>query len=161
MADDIEFEEYREDLESLFTPKRNYTFLVGAGISMDSPTNMPSARQIVRTLLEFCSPPEEVENLLSLEMLRFELVVEKIQDVFDGELKFLDYLEYVTDPNLIHLFLSNAITRGNYVVTTNFDYLIEQGLLKVLDQKWYQDIIPVISKEDFIIYQDPKALVDS
>lgn len=161
MADEIHFKEYKEDIESLFTPKRNYTFLVGAGISMDPPSNMPSARQIVKGLLELCTPVEEIENLLSLDMLRFELVVEKIQDVFDGELKFLDYLEYITEPNLIHLFLSNAITRGNYVVTTNFDYLIERGLLRVLDKDWHQDITPVISKEDYIIYQDPKTLVVS
>ncbi len=161
MADDIKFREHKENIESLFTPKRRYTFLVGAGISMDPPTNMPSARQIVRNLLELCAPLEEVENLLSLEMLRFELVVEKIQDVFDKDLKFLDYLEYVTEPNPIHLFLSNAIIRGNYVVSTNFDYMIERALLQVLNKKWHQDIIPVISKEDFIIYQDPKDLIQS
>jgi len=161
MADDIQFKEYNENIESLFTPKRKYTFLVGAGISMDPPTNMPSARQIVKDLLELCAPPEEVKNLLCLETLRFELVVEKIQDVFDEELKFLDYLEYITEPNPIHLFLSNAIIRGNYVVTTNFDYMIERALLRVLDKKWHQDIIPVISKEDFIVYQDPKRFITS
>ena len=161
MADDIQFKEYEENIEALFPPKSRYTFLVGAGISMDPPTNMPSARQIVRNLLELCAPPEEVENLLSLDMLRFELVVEKIQDIFDEDLKFLDYLEYVTEPNIIHLFLSNAITRGNYVVTTNFDYLIEQALMRVLGANWHQDIIPVISKEDFIFYQDPKNLINS
>ena len=161
MADDIKFKEYKENIESLFTPKRRYTFLVGAGISMDPPTNMPSARQIVRDLLELCAPPEEVEDLLSLEMLRYELVIEKIKDVFDKELKFLDYLEYVTEPNPIHLFLSNAIIRGNYVITTNFDYMIERALLRVLDKQWHQDIIPVISKEDYIIYQDPKGFITS
>ncbi len=161
MVDEILFKEFKEDIESLFTPKRNYTFLVGAGISMDPPSNMPSARQIVQSLLELCAPPEEIENLLSLEMLRFELVVEKIQDIFDQELQFLNYLEYITEPNLTHLFLSNAITRGNYVVTTNFDYLIENALLRVLNKNCHQDIIPVISKEDYIIYQEPKTLITS
>ncbi len=161
MTDEIHFEEYGEDLESLFTPKRNYTFLVGAGISMDPPANMPSARQIVKSLLEIFAPLEEIDNLLVLEMLRFELAVEKIQDIFDEELKFLDYLEYITEPNLIHFFLTNAITRGNYVVTTNFDYLIEHALLRVLDKHWHQDITPVISKEDYIIYQDPKTILAS
>ncbi len=161
MVDEIHFKEYEADIESLFTPKRKYTFLVGAGISMDPPSNMPSARQIVKSLLEVCAPNEEIDKLLSLEMLRFELVVEKIQDIFDEELKFLDYLEYVTEPNLIHLFLSNAITRGNYVVTTNFDYLIENALLRILNKECHQDIIPVISKEDYIIYQEPQPLIDS
>ena len=161
MVNDIPFIEYKEDIESLFTPKRRYTFLVGAGISMDAPTNMPSAIQIVRGLLELCAPPEEIENLLSLGRLRYELVVEKIQDVFDEDLKFLDYLEQVTEPNLIHMFLGNIITRGHYVITTNFDYLIEQALLRVLDDEWHQDIIPIISKEDYIFYQDPDNLIKS
>jgi len=159
MVNNIQFKEYKEDIESLFTPKRRYTFLVGAGISMDPPTNMPSALQIVRGLLELCAPPEEIENLLSLEMLRYELVVEKIQDVFDEDLKFLDYLEQITEPNLIHMFLGNIITRGNYVITTNFDYLIEQALLRILDEECHQDIIPIISKEDYIFYQDPDKLI--
>ncbi|MFX1570991.1 MAG: tetratricopeptide repeat protein [Promethearchaeota archaeon] len=161
MADEINFREDTKDLELLFSPKSNYTFLVGAGISMDAPTNMPSAVQIVRSLLELCAPFEEVENLFLLEMLRFELVVEKFQYRFDEELKFLNYLEHIDKPNLIHLFLANAITRGNYVVTTNFDYLIEHALLQVLDKQWHQNIIPVITKEDFIIYQDPKSLIAS
>ncbi|MFX1388458.1 MAG: tetratricopeptide repeat protein [Promethearchaeota archaeon] len=161
MVEDIEFKEYIEDIESLFSPKSNYTFLVGAGISMDPPSNMPSAMQIVRGLLELCAPEDEYDKISMMDMLRFELVVEKIKDVFDEELRFLDYLDIVKEPNFIHLFLSNVITRGNYVVTTNFDYLIEQGLVKILDENWHQDIIPVITKEDFIIYQDPKSLVSS
>ncbi|MFW9988337.1 MAG: tetratricopeptide repeat protein [Candidatus Odinarchaeota archaeon] len=161
MVEDIKFKEYKDDIESLFDPKRKYTFLVGAGISMDRPTNMPSAIQIVKGLLELCAPQEEIGNLLSLDMLRYELVVEKIQNIFDEDLKFLDYLESVTEPNLIHMFLANSIARGNYVITTNFDYLIEQALLRVLDEQWHQDILPIISKEDYIFYQDPDNLVKS
>lgn len=160
MIDDIEFKEYEENIENLFSP-RDVTFLVGAGISMDFPTNMPSAKEIVRSLLEMCAPPKEAEKLLSLDILRFELVVEKIQDEIDEELKFLDYLEQVTTPNIIHLFLGNAITRGNFVVTTNFDYMVEHALMQILNKKWHQDIIPVITKEDFIFYQDPRNLMKS
>ncbi|MFX1374261.1 MAG: tetratricopeptide repeat protein [Promethearchaeota archaeon] len=159
MGFDLEFKEYEEDINSLFPPEYGYTFLVGAGISMDSPTNMPSATEIVKSLLELCAPLEEVEKLFSLEMLRFELVVEKIQDEFDEELRFLDYLDNITEPNIIHYFLGNAITRGNYVVTTNFDYMIERALMRILDKKWHQDIIPVITKEDYVFYQDPKNLI--
>ncbi len=161
MEDEIDFIEYEESIESLFPPEFRYTFLVGAGVSMDFPTNMPSAREIVRSLLETCAPPEEVERLLSLNMLRYELVVEKIQDEIDEDLRFLDYLELVTKPNIIHYFLGNAITRGNHVVTTNFDYLIEHALKRILDKKWHKDIIPIITKEDFIFYQDPTNLIEA
>ena len=159
MDNEISFKEYKEDVESLFSPKFSYTFLAGAGISMDSPSNIPSALKIVRNLLELCAPPEEVDNLLSLKKLRFELVVEKIQSEIDEELRFLDYLEQVTEPNLIHYFLANAIIRGNYVLTTNFDYLIEYALVRMLDNQFYNDIIPIITQQDYIFYQDPKNLV--
>ncbi|MFX0041990.1 MAG: tetratricopeptide repeat protein [Candidatus Hodarchaeota archaeon] len=161
MNNEIDFKEYTESIESLFSPKSSYTFLVGAGISMDPPTSMPSAWEIVRGLLELFAPSEEIDNLLSLNMLRFELVVEKIQNEFDENLRFLDYLEYVTEPNLIHLFLANTITRGNYVVTTNFDYMIERALLQVLDKQWHEEIVPVITREDFIFYQEPENLIKS
>lgn len=35
MGNEIDFVEYEESIESLFSPKSSYTFLVGAGISMD------------------------------------------------------------------------------------------------------------------------------
>ncbi|TFG27739.1 MAG: tetratricopeptide repeat protein [Promethearchaeota archaeon] len=155
------FETFDGDLEDLFTPENKYTFLVGAGISMDSPTNMPSAMQIVRTLLEFCTPPEEVENLLSLNLLRYELVVEKIQQIFDEDLKFMDYIELVTSANLIHYFLARLIVRGYYVITTNFDYLIERALINTLPENQRFNIYPIITKEDFLSFQEPKRLIET
>ncbi len=155
------FKDYEGNVEDLFAPNEKYTFLVGAGISMDSPTNLPSARQIVKSLLELCAPKEELENLLSLQLLRYELIVEKIQDIFDEELKFMDYLELVTEPNLIHLFLANSIIRGQFVVTTNFDYLIEQALMRILPSKSYINIYPIITKEDYLTLKIPQKLVDT
>jgi hypothetical protein len=128
---------------------------------MDKPSNVPSAIEIVRNLLELSAPPEEVANLLALDKLRFELVVEKIKIEIDEDLRFLDYLELITEPNLIHYFLANSIIRGNYVITTNFDYLIEHALMRTLEKKWHEDIIPIITKEDFIFYQEPKRLIDN
>lgn len=159
MEDEIEFKEFDESITSFFSPKVSYTFLVGAGVSMDQPSNVPSAIEIVRSLLELSAPPEEVTNLLALDKLRFELAVEKIKIEIDEDLKFLDYLELITEPNLIHYFLANSIIRGNYVITTNFDYLIEHALVRTLDKQWHKDIIPIITKEDFIFYQEPNKLI--
>ena len=153
------FEPFHGNLEDLFLPEKKYTFLVGAGISMDAPTNMPSAREIVRSLLEFCVPADEIENLLSLNLLRYELVVEKIQNIFDEELKCMDYLELVSSPNLIHFFLANLITKDHYVITTNFDYLIEHALLKILLVNQHFNIYPIITKEDYLSFQEPKRLI--
>ena len=64
------------ELNSIIKDKE-LSFLVGAGISMDKPSSVPSAREIVRSLLELCVPPEEVENLLGLDNLRFEFPITK------------------------------------------------------------------------------------
>ena len=155
------FDDYVGRIEDLFRADEKYTFLVGAGISMDSPTNMPSAREMVKALLEFCAPQEELENLLSLDLLRYELIVEKIQGIFDGELKFMDYLELVTKPNIIHFFLGYSIIRGQFVVTTNFDYSIEQALMQIFHPNIHINIYPIISKQDFLSLKFPQNLVDS
>jgi tetratricopeptide (TPR) repeat protein len=153
-------EKYEGKIEDIFPKEEKYSFLGGAGISMDAPTNMPSAPQIVKTLLEFCVPSEELEKVLSLKMLRYELVVEIIQ-AYDEDLRFLDYLELFEEPNLIHLFLANMICKGHYVVTTNFDYLVEYALKKVLPKKLDFNIYPIITKEDFLALQNPETLIKS
>ena len=103
------YEKIQVSLSDLFSIDQNYAFLAGAGISMDAPTNMPSAIQMVRDLLTLIVPEEEIKKILSIDSLRFELVVELIQKVIDMDLKFLDYMEEVKTPNLIHHFLYNDV----------------------------------------------------
>ncbi|MFW9995829.1 MAG: tetratricopeptide repeat protein [Candidatus Odinarchaeota archaeon] len=153
------FTESPDTITKIILKAQNHSFLVGAGISMDFPSNLPSARQIVRVLLESCAPEEEVEGLLTLEDLRYELLVETIQQFFDEELRFLEYLDLVTEPNVIHLFLANALARGNYVITTNFDYLIERALMKILPEKKHENILPVITKTDYRQYENPQQIL--
>ena len=152
------YEEYGGTLEELL-PGNKMTFLVGAGVSMNPPSNLPSARAMTRSLLEYLAPPEEIENILSLHPLRYELLVEIIQALFDPNLSFFDYFEKVTTPNLIHVFLAQMILRGNHVITTNFDYLIEQALMNSTDRR--DRILPVITERDFLQFQDPQALPDA
>ncbi len=142
------------EFKELFSETRLYTFLVGAGISMDPPSCVPSARMFVHELFTFYAPEEEIEKLSSLESLRYELLVEKVQNLFDKELNFLDYLSKVKEPNAIHLFLANMVMRYNYVITTNFDYLIEYALKKKLDvfptfHDYHKKVMVIITKEDY------------
>ena len=143
-----------QDFKDLFPETKLYTFLVGAGISMDPPSCVPSARMFVNELFKYYAPEEEIEKLSSLETLRYEFLVEKVQNLFDKELKFLDYLREVKEPNAIHLFLANMIMRYNYVITTNFDYLIEMALKKKLDMfpsfhNYHKKVMVIITKEDY------------
>ena len=139
-------------LEDLVPSNNRYIFIVGAGISIDPPSSLLPAPQFVRHLLKLCAPEEEIENLLSLETLRYEIIVEILQRYIDYNLEFLDYFELGNQPNLIHLFLAHAIANGHSVYTTNFDYLIEHALMKILPNKKKSDIIPVITKNDYLQY---------
>ena len=95
----------RLEIEKLFPEDESYTFLVGAGISMNSPTNLPSAISFVEQLVNLCAPEEEIDTILKLDNLRFEMIVEQVQEYFDSDLKFMDYFDVVSLPNSIHLFL--------------------------------------------------------
>ncbi|MBD3230182.1 MAG: tetratricopeptide repeat protein [Candidatus Lokiarchaeota archaeon] len=151
-------EVYDKPISSIFTDQEKLTFLAGAGISMDAPSNLPSARQIIRTLLEYISPDEEIDKILQLDMLRYELIVEILQEVWDTELIFMDYFDLITEPNFLHLFLANAIKHHHYVLTTNFDYLIEHALKRVINKSENEEFFPIITKEDFLEYKDPEKL---
>ncbi|WP_371806023.1 tetratricopeptide repeat protein [Candidatus Lokiarchaeum ossiferum] len=144
---------------NIFDMQYKWTILAGAGISMDAPSNLPSARQITRSLLEFCAPEEEVEELANLEALRYELLVEMIQQVRDTELVFMDYFDQVKDPNLVHIFIAQAILTENYAITTNFDYLIEFALQALLSKEKHHNIHPIITKADFLQYKNPEELM--
>ena len=135
-------EETEKMLENIFNTQANYTFLVGAGISMEPPSSLPSALKIVRNIIELCAPKEEIENIYSLESLRYEMLIDQIKRYFDKELTFMSYFDLVTEPNVIHLFLANAIMENHYVVTTNFDHLIEYGLMRLLSQETHKRILP-------------------
>jgi len=142
------------DISSIFPQNEAYTFLVGAGISMDPPSNVPSARMFVKKLFKYYAPDPEIENLLNLESLRYEFLVENIQSFFDKDLKFLDYLDQVREPNVIHMFLADMIHRYSYVITTNFDYLIEIALMDKLSiyPPFHQNNkkrMSIITKEDY------------
>ncbi len=149
---------FENSLDTLISPENKYVFMVGAGISIDPPTSLLPATQFIRFLLELCAPVEEIEQLLSLESLRYEMIAEIIQRYIDYELEFMNFFESISQPNLNHLFLAQAITRGHSVYTTNFDYLIEYALQQVLPQEKLSQIIPVITKADFTQYKDPKVV---
>ena len=142
-------------ITSIFQPELRYTFLVGAGISMNPPSNLPSAQKIVQVLLELTLPPKELKNF-DIYSLRYELIVQHIQEYIDPNLTFLDYFELVKSPNIIHFLLAELIKKGNCVVTTNFDNLIEYALISVLQPNLRSKITPVITRNDFLNYQDPK-----
>ena len=138
-------------IRDYLSPNSAHTFLVGAGISMNPPSNLPSAPQIVSTLLKYYASPEYFEELNSIEGLRYEVIVQLIQEVIDPDLEFLDYIDQIDTPNSIHFYLAAQILKGHSVITTNFDNLIECAL-KILDPENSKKIGLLITQEDFEQY---------
>jgi tetratricopeptide (TPR) repeat protein len=151
-------EPFYTDVKSVVNSEEKYVFLVGAGVSMEAPSCIPSARELVKSLASVYAPQEALDALLALPNLRYEMLAEQIQAQADKELSYLDYFNDIKAPNLIHLFLAHAIVNGHDVITTNFDYMIERALMQVLPVDRHADILPVITKDDFLNNKDPSAL---
>ncbi len=154
----LKFEKKNLELKDLFPTNERYSFLVGAGISIDPPSSLISANDIAKGLIEFCSPKEEINNLLSLDFAsyRYETLIEFQQDLHDPDLEFMDFFEEFTDPNLIHYCLAGINLMGANIATTNFDYFLELSLSNsILKENLGKQIELIISKED---YEKTKSL---
>ncbi len=139
-------------IEEFFNPSRKITFLAGAGISIDPPSCLLSAKSIVDSLIKICCPEEEASNILRLNDLRYELVIEGVQNYLDPELRIMNFFDLFEKPNILHQFLAEMIINGHYVVTTNFDYLIEFALLDRVESK--EKLMPIINRDDYLAHPD-------
>lgn len=119
------------------------TLLVGAGVSVDSPSIVPLAAPIMDLLCEWLSrgAPDVRAALDDLRQpararkpyrgpyatLRFELLLEWITYV---EPRILDVLATTVQwgsPNRWHWWIADMVSRGAQVLTTNFDTRIEDA----------------------------------
>jgi tetratricopeptide (TPR) repeat protein len=147
------------DIKNFFAGNHDLTFLIGAGCSVDSPSCLPAGRPMMDAIIEYVCPSEDVEKIKSLsKSMRFEQLIELFRDNLDSDLKVIDYYGSCAFQNIQHFFLANMINRGHYVITTNFDYLIERALLTSVDDK--SIVTPVITEGDFQSYKDPKQIIN-
>ncbi|TXT65406.1 MAG: hypothetical protein BAJALOKI1v1_440023 [Promethearchaeota archaeon] len=135
---------------------KKLTFLVGAGCSVDAPSCLPAGRAMMESIINYTCAESEIETLLSIKELRFEQLVEIVRDQLDPELKIIEYYGLCDTPNLQHFFLAEMLAQGHFVMTTNFDFLIEYALEQTGIPR--DTIVPVITRYDFEIYSDPDAL---
>lgn len=143
-------------ITDLITPDAKLTFLVGAGCSVDAPSCLPAGRPMMEAIIKYTCVESEVDKLLNINGLRFEHLIEIVRDTLDEELKVIDFYGLCEKPNLQHFFLADSIKRGHFVLTTNFDFLIEHALIQSGVNE--DDIICVITKDDFQNYSNPEAL---
>ncbi len=144
-------------VKDLFTQDEKITFLVGAGCSIDPPSNLPSGIEMMDKIIKYACAESEIDKILDKKELRFEKLVEIIRDTIDSELKIIDYYGESDKPNIQHFFLADMIIKGNFVITTNFDFLIEYALIHLKVPK--NEICPVITENDFKEFNRPNALV--
>jgi len=140
-------------ITDLITPDAKLTFLVGAGCSMDSPSCLPAGRKMMNAIIDYTCAGSEIEKIKNIEQLRFEQLVERVTDHLDNELKIIDYYGECDKPNNQHFFLAEMIKKGHFIITTNFDFLIEYALQQSGVSN--NEIIPVITEQDFTKYRDP------
>jgi len=145
------------DFNKLFKKKDKLVFLIGAGCSVDAPSCQPAGRRMMDDIVKYTCLESEVSRILEIKELRFEALVEIIRDRLDEELKLIEYYAQCNKPNMQHFFLADMIRKGHFVMTTNFDLLIEHALLQLSIPK--KEIIPVITREDFMKYADPNKLL--
>ncbi len=143
-------------IKDLWADDARLTFLVGAGCSINAPSCLPAGRPMMEAIVKYTCAESEVKKILGLKELRFEQLVEVVRDRLDTELKIIDYYGQCDKPNIQHFFLAEMIKKGHFVMTTNFDFLIEHALLQSgVPEK---EILPVITREDFENYNDPQEL---
>lgn len=136
---------------------RNLTFLVGAGCSRDPPSCLPTGREMMNSIIQYTCSESEIEKIKNIKELRFESLVEIVRDRFDSQLKIIDYYGECSTPNLQHYYFAEMAKKGHMVMTTNFDFLIEYALLNSNISQ--ENIIPVITEEDFNSYSNPDQII--
>jgi tetratricopeptide (TPR) repeat protein len=133
------FEQILHNCVSRRSNDSRIVFFVGAGISLDSPSNLPSTGAFIDAILceafddendseeirQFINPSAP-KRLVDGHYLRFETFIEAITSTGnDPGLEILRCFSVCEQPNKNHYVLAALIGLGHYVVTTNFDCLIE------------------------------------
>ncbi len=148
-------------INDFFNEIDKFTFLVGAGCSIDSPSNLPAGFAMMEALIEHTCHQSEWKGIIELMksgQLRFETLVEIIRDQLDPTLELIDFYGMCDKPNIQHFFLADMLIKGHFVMTTNFDHLIEYALNH--SGIPLGDIVPIITREDFERYTDPYELLN-
>ena len=115
------------------------SFFTGAGISIPPPSKLLSANEVITKIIDgLCQIPKlqpYVEGLKEQVLttgVRMEELFEIIQRHIGKKIEDLLPIFSSSNPNFYHYFLASLIESGltKYVVTTNFDQLIEKASQK-------------------------------
>ncbi len=150
--------ELEKFLTEIFGKEEKLVFLIGSGCSTDAPSSLADGRAVVESIINYICAESEIEQLLELKDLKFETLTEILYNQLDPELKVLDYFGLCEKPNFQHFFLADMIKRGNLILTTNFDSLIEHALIQSNINK--NSIFPIINEQDYQKYTEIQQIFD-
>lgn len=145
--------------KKFYQSEKQYVFLAGAGISINPPSNLPSSEEIIKNIVKNIYPEEELEFIIACKYIRFEMIIDLTKSLIDPSIKFMNYLEEINTPNLIHYFLAERIINDQLVLTTNFDYMIEKALINSLPETEHKNIFLVITQDDYLECKDLEKLI--
>lgn len=105
----------------------------GAGISYNSPTNLPTVFHFVKSVIDESvnESVKKTEILAKISRIvtqpRFEVLVDDIIKYHDAALEIANIF-YSKNFNKIHYGIGKLLTKGASVITTNFDCCIENSI---------------------------------
>ncbi|MFW9873163.1 MAG: tetratricopeptide repeat protein [Candidatus Thorarchaeota archaeon] len=134
-------------LKDLIKDSSELTFLVGAGCSVDPPSCQPDSKPMMDAIIDCTCAKSEIGKIKELEELKFETLLEILRNTIDPNLKLLDFYGLCETPNIHHYFLVEMLNKGNFVITTNFDTLIENALKQIGTPK--KEIALIIKPSDY------------
>lgn len=106
-------------------------FLCGSGISLDSPTSLPTVRYFTLETLNLLNTNKKIIYQIDQKMktvsYRFEVLISCIRNTCDQQLNVVKLFRRDTY-NKIHDFIAYMYQRGASIITTNFDTCIENAL---------------------------------
>lgn len=98
-------------IEDIFGDDQNFTFLIGAGCSIDASSCQPVGKSMMDAILYFSCGETEIEKIKKLKNSRFEALVEILRDNLDEDLQMIDYYGLCDRPNIQHFFLADLISQ--------------------------------------------------
>ncbi|MCI7302827.1 MAG: hypothetical protein SOR93_02515 [Clostridiales Family XIII bacterium] len=146
-------------------------FLIGAGVSMDTPTCLPSGKELTNYYLDLSIGRKPADNLREIwseindiihdnskfefPLMRLEFIIGQINKV-DKEFNRVSLINGINQfskakANNNHKLIAKIVEKGGTVITPNFDNCIEKeigGNFTVNDHIG----VPVMTKDSFDIY---------
>jgi tetratricopeptide (TPR) repeat protein len=128
-----------ESFGNIISQEDELLWLVGAGISNQRPSNLPTGEDFIHSFYEFLKSKDNdlefessIKDLKASKLLRFEIIMSLIERHFLARTTpLLECYRQCNSYNDNHLLLAILSKLGHKIATTNFDSLLERAFLAI------------------------------